>query len=143
MLQSGLSSGYPSPSLLLQCRMLGEPLASATLESEIPLFADVIVPRHFAGPFTYLIPAQLRAVLRVGHLVFVPFGRSLVQGAVIAVTQHPPPALPLERLKAIRTLVTAGRVVDIPPPLLQLAKSVAETYVAPWGQCLRLVLPPK
>ena len=123
--------------------MLGEPRASATLESEIPLFADVIVPRHFAGPFTYLIPAQLRAVLRVGHLVFVPFGRSLVQGAVIAVTQHPPPAVPLERLKAIRTLVTAGRVVDIPPPLLQLAKSVAETYVAPWGQCLRLVLPPK
>ena len=123
--------------------MLGEPRTSETLEPEIPLFADVIVPRHFAGPFTYLIPAQLRAVLRVGHLVFVPFGRSLVQGAVIAVTQHRPPAVPLERLKAIRTLVTAGRMVDIPPPLLQLAKSVADTYVAPWGQCLRLVLPPK
>jgi primosomal protein N' (replication factor Y) len=103
----------------------------------------VIVPRHFAGPFTYRIPTQLRAVLRVGHLVFVPFGRSLVQGAVIALTSHHPPTVPLERLKAIRTVVTAGRAVDISPPLLKLAKAVAEAYVAPWGQCLRLVLPPR
>lgn len=136
-------SGSPSRSLLLQCRMIGEPQASDRLETEVPLFAEVIVPRHFAGPFTYLVPPPLQPVLRVGHLVFVPFGRSLVQGAVIALTPHRPPAVPLERLKAIRTLVTAGRAVDIPPPLLQLAKAVAETYVAPWGQCLRLVLPPK
>jgi primosomal protein N' (replication factor Y) len=136
-------AGFPSRSLLLQCRMIGEPQASDRLETEGPLFAEVIVPRHFAGPFTYRVPLPLRPVLRVGHLVFVPFGRSLVQGAVIALTPHHPPSVPLERLKAIRTLVTAGRVVDIPPPLLQLAKTVAETYVAPWGQCLRLVLPPK
>lgn len=123
--------------------MIGDPSPSCLLESEAPLFAEVIVPRHFAGPFTYLIPNQLRAVLRVGHLVFVPFGRSLVQGAVIALTPHHPPAVPLERLKPIRTLVTADRAAEIPIPLLQLAKSVAETYVAPWGQCLRLVLPPK
>jgi primosomal protein N' (replication factor Y) (superfamily II helicase) len=136
-------SGSPSRSLLLQCRMIGEPQASDRLETEVPLFAEVIVPRHLAGPFTYLVPTPLRPVLRVGHLVFVPFGRSLVQGAVIALTPHHPPAVPLARLKAIRTLVTAGRAVDIPPPLLRLAKAVAETYVAPWGQCLRLVLPPK
>lgn len=120
-----------------------DPGTCCTLESEPPLFAEVIVPRHFAGPFTYLIPDQLRAVLRVGHLVFVPFGRSLVQGAVIALTPHHPPAVPLERLKPIRTLVTADQAGEISLPLLQLARSVAETYVAPWGQCLRLVLPPK
>ena len=110
---------------------------------DAPLFADVIVPRHFAGPFTYVIPNQLRPILRVGHLVFVPFGRSFIQGAVIALTSNCPAAVPLERLKAIRTLVTAGPVTEITPPLLELAKNVAETYVAPWGQCLRLVLPPK
>jgi primosomal protein N' (replication factor Y) len=123
--------------------MIDEPRALETLRGEAPLFADVIVPRHFAGPFTYLIPTSLRPVLRVGHLVFVPFGRSLVQGAVIALTPHHPPTLPLERLKAIRTLATPDGVSDIPPPLLQLSKAVAEAYVAPWGQCLRLVLPPK
>jgi primosomal protein N' (replication factor Y) (superfamily II helicase) len=123
--------------------MIGEARTSLSLNSESPLYAEVIVPRHFAGPFTYVIPTKLRSVLRVGHLVFVPFGRSLVQGAVIGLTPQHPPAVPLERLKAIRTLVTAGSAVDIPLSLLELAKVVAETYVAPWGQCLRLVLPPK
>jgi len=123
--------------------MLGEPRTITPPEPDAPLFAEIIVPRHFAGPFTYRIPTELRTVLRVGHLVFVPFGRSLVQGAVIALSPHHPPAVPLERLKPIRTLVTADRGVDIPPPLLLLAKAVAEAYVAPWGQCLRLVLPPK
>jgi len=123
--------------------MLGEPRTITPPEPDAPLFAEIIVPRHFAGPFTYRIPTELRTVLRVGHLVFVAFGRSLVQGAVIALSPHHPPAVPLERLKPIRTLVTAGRDVDIPPPLLLLAKAVAEAYVAPWGQCLRLVLPPK
>lgn len=137
------SPGFPSRLLLLQCRMLGEPRTITPPEPDAPLFAEIIVPRHFAGPFTYRIPTELRTVLRVGHLVFVPFGRSLVQGAVIALSPHHPPAVPLERLKPIRTLVTAGRDVDIPPPLLLLAKAVAEAYVAPWGQCLRLVLPPK
>ena len=123
--------------------MLDQACEPGTLKPEAPLFADVIVPRHFDGPFTYLIPNELRPVLRVGHLVFVPFGRSFIQGAVIALTSSRPPEVPLERLKAIRTLVTAGPAADISSPLLELAKSVAETYVAPWGQCLRLVLAPK
>jgi primosomal protein N' (replication factor Y) (superfamily II helicase) len=122
--------------------MIGNARTSPLSNSELPLYAEVIVPRHFAGPFTYVVPAKLRSVLSVGHLVFVPFGRSLVQGAVIALTSQHPPALPLERLKAIRTLVTGGSAVDIPLSLLELARVVAETYVAPWGQCLRLVLPP-
>jgi len=123
--------------------MLHEPRALRTPESEPPLFADVIVPRHFAGPFTYLVPAFLRPILRVGHLVFVPFGRSLVHGAVIALTPEQPSAVLLGRLKAIRALVSEGAAVDVSPALLELAKSVAECYVAPWGQALRLLLPPK
>src|SRR6476659_10841776 len=114
--------------------MRGEQRTITPQEPDAPLFAEIIVPRHFAGPFTYRIPTELRAVLRVGHLVFVPFGRSLVQGAVIALSPHHSPAVPLERLKPIRALVTAARAVEIPPPLLLLAKAVAATYVAPWGQ---------
>ncbi|HKT35162.1 MAG TPA: primosomal protein N' [Nitrospira sp.] len=123
--------------------MLGEPGTVQSRDLETPLFAEVIVPRHFAGPFTYLIPPPLQPLLRVGQLVFVPFGRSLVQGAVIALTRDHPPAVPLERLRPIRTLAPPGRVGEISPRLLELAKAVAEAYVAPWGQCLRLVLPPK
>ncbi|HEX9135874.1 MAG TPA: hypothetical protein VF905_02875, partial [Nitrospirota bacterium] len=60
-------------------------MASSGRESD-PLFADVIVPRHLAGPYTYRVPIPLKAVLRVGHVVLVPFGRSVIQGAVISLT---------------------------------------------------------
>jgi hypothetical protein len=36
------------------------------------LYADVIVPRHMEGPFTYLVPSRLQPRLRIGQLVLVP-----------------------------------------------------------------------
>lgn len=112
-------------------------------ESQIDcLYADVIVPRHFHGSFTYRVPVSMTAGLRVGHLVLVPFGRSIVQGAVTSLTRTPPPRIALERLKEIKTLVTDGSAGEIPSNLFRLAQTVADHYAAPLGQCLRLVVPP-
>lgn len=106
------------------------------------LFADVIVPRHLAGPFTYTVPLLLRPTLRIGHRVLVPFGRSILQGAVTALSHVPPHGLDRTRLKEIRSLLPEGAATDVSSHLFQLSRQVAEQYVAPWGQCLRLVLPP-
>jgi primosomal protein N' (replication factor Y) len=106
------------------------------------LFADVIVPRHLAGPFTYTVPLSLRPTLRIGHRVLVPFGRSVLQGAVIALSHVLPQGLDRARLKEIRSLLPEGAATDVSSTLFQLSRQVAEQYVAPWGQCLRLVLPP-
>ncbi|HLZ35192.1 MAG TPA: primosomal protein N' [Nitrospira sp.] len=121
--------------------MIADHTAAPRAEADA-LYADVIVPRHLAGPFTYRVPRALRPILRVGHLVLVPFGRSVIQGAVIALAETHPPAVARERVREIRTLVSDGQTAEIPSNLLQLAKQVAEAYVAPWGQCLRLILPP-
>ena len=106
------------------------------------LFADVIVPRHLAGPFTYTVPLSLRPALRIGHRVLVPFGRAMLHGAVVALSPVLPYGLNPTRLKAIHSLLPEGTATDVPPNLFQLSRQVAEQYVAPWGQCLRLVLPP-
>jgi primosomal protein N' (replication factor Y) len=106
------------------------------------LFADVIVPRHLAGPFTYTVPSSLRPTLRIGHRVLVPFGRSILQGAVIALSHVLPQGLDRARLKEIRSLLPEGVATDVSSNLFQLSRQVAEQYIAPWGQCLRLVLPP-
>ncbi|MEY4704608.1 MAG: hypothetical protein RL042_804 [Nitrospirota bacterium] len=106
------------------------------------LFADVIVPRHLAGPFTYTVPLPLRSTLRIGHRVLVPFGRSILQGAVIAILHALPHGFDRARLKEIRSLIPEGTATDVSSRLFQLSRKVAEQYVAPWGQCLRLVLPP-
>jgi len=106
------------------------------------LFADIIVPRHLAGPFTYTVPASLQPTLRIGHRVLVPFGRSILQGAVIALSHVLPQGLDRARLKEIHSLLPEGAATDVSSKLFQLSRQVAEQYVAPWGQCLRLVLPP-
>ncbi|MEO8340830.1 MAG: primosomal protein N', partial [Nitrospirota bacterium] len=107
------------------------------------LFADVIVPRHLAGPFTYTVPSSLRPTLRIGHRVLVPFGRSILQGAVTAVSHVLPHGFDRARLKEILSLLPEGAATDVSLNLFQLSRQVAEQYLAPWGQCLRLVLPPK
>ena len=53
-----------------------------------------------------------------------------------------PRGLDRTRLKEIRGLFREGHTMAVPVKLLDLSRRVAEEYVAPWGQCLRLVLPP-
>lgn len=106
------------------------------------LYADVIVPRHLAGPFTYIVPFRFQQRLHVGRRVLVPLGRSTVQGAVVSLANRPPQGLEAAKLREISDLLADDTSTDLSPPLFNLSKWVAEQYVAPWGQCLRLVLPP-
>jgi len=126
---------------MLQCRMVSTRVIPPLMEPEA-LFADVIVPRHLAGPFTYTVPLSLRPTLRIGHQVLVPFGRCTLQGAVVALSPIPPRGFDRARLKEIRSLLPEGAVTGMSAKLFKLSRQVAEQYVAPWGQCLRLVLPP-
>ena len=149
LLPCAISSGRRSIvrdfQLLLQCRMVierTEPQGSQQGPQIDRLYADVVVPRHFHGSFTYRIPVSMATTLRVGDLVLVPFGRSFVQGAVTSITRTPPPRIASERLKEIKALVTDGSETEIPTDLFRLAQAVAEYYAVPFGQCLRLVLPP-
>ena len=52
------------------------------------LYADVIVPRHIAKAFTYLVPPTLAQTLAIGHRVLVPFGRMVLEGVVISLSNH-------------------------------------------------------
>jgi primosomal protein N' (replication factor Y) len=105
------------------------------------LYADVIVPRHIAKAFTYLVPAALTQTLAIGRQVLVPFGRTMLEGVVISLSNRLPSGIRAAALKEIRSLVNGSGNVQLPPVLFNLSRTVAEHYVAPWGQCLRLVLP--
>jgi len=104
-----------------------------------PLYADVIVPRHIAKTFTYLIPTALAQTLEIGQRVVVPFGRTMLEGAVVSLSDHPPPGIVITALKEIRSLAKGAREAELSSVLFELSRKIAERYVAPWGQCLRLV----
>lgn len=108
-----------------------------------PLFADVIVPRHIAKAFTYRIPPILANRIAVGQCVTVPFGRTILHGAVVRLRHQLPSGMSLSQLKSITALAEEGHFLGISPELLALSKQIADEYLAPWGQCLRLVMPGK
>lgn len=118
--------------------MLGDGPASVRDQGE-GCYADVIVPRHISKSFTYLVPPHLAEVLGIGHWVLVPFGRAVLQGIVISLSHHPPVGLPRGALKTISSPALETEQGKLPGILFELSRKIAEYYVAPWGQCLRLV----
>ena len=99
------------------------------------LLVRVAVPAPFQAPFTYRLPAGSPAPDR-GVRVVVPFGGRRMVGVVTG------PAAEAGGL----SLREVAQVLDeeplVPPPLLDLADFVASHYLAPPGECLRLVMPP-
>ncbi len=106
-------------------------------------YADVIVPRHISKSFTYVVPPHLTEVLDIGHWVLVPFGRAVLEGIVISLSHHPPAGIQRDTLKAIRSPVIETEQGKLPSILFELSRKIAEYYVVPWGQCLRLIAPGK
>jgi primosomal protein N' (replication factor Y) len=105
------------------------------------LYADVIIPRHINKAFTYIVPHSLAQEIAVGRTVLVPFGRTIVEGAVISLNDRPPNGIKSSRLKSIHCLADGAYGTEQGSSWLELSRIIAEQYVAPWGQCLRLVLP--
>ncbi|MGH7231705.1 MAG: replication restart helicase PriA [Nitrospiraceae bacterium] len=124
---------------------------STAFATGLPLFANVVLPRHLNRFFTYRIPPGLQPRLGMGSRVLVPFGTTRLLGVVVSLFSH----LPGEEPACLeRSPLTAARLRDIldvqddtpesrlPADLLALSRLLSERYLAPWGQCLRLILPP-
>lgn len=105
--------------------------------------------RHLGDrEFDYLVPPDLEGRVTVGSLVKAPFGGRTVRAVVVAegVARGPdsvgkgvkPGSAPQE----LRQIVDVG-ADKIHPELLELARQVADRYLASYESCLRLVVPPE
>ena len=124
------------------------PLPRPRPPESLPAFADVVVPRRLANAFTYVIPDQLRGRLYVGSRVRVPLGPTTVQGLIVSLSHTAlwsgrrgtrPGRAPAFR--EISEVLDEGAGQETDRDLLALAQQVADYYLAPLGQCLRLILP--
>lgn len=124
-------------SRLLRCDMASDETSTLPPRTEA-LYADVIVPRHIAKSFTYLVPPTFVQTITIGRRVLVPFGRAVLEGVVISLSNHLATEIKPASIREIHSLGSDSR---LPPSLFELSRKVAAYYVAPWGQCLRLILP--
>ncbi|HWG96567.1 MAG TPA: hypothetical protein VN647_05745, partial [Nitrospira sp.] len=100
------------------------------------------MPRHIAKAFTYLVPPALAQTIAIGRRVLVPFGHTVLDGVVISLSNHLATEIKSASIREIRSLDHDGQASTPPQALFELSRKIAEYYVAPWGQCLRLILPP-
>jgi len=85
--------------------------------------------------YHYHLPPELEDIVAPGHVVWAPFGAREVQAVVLRRTPAAPVATkPILRLARPEPVLT--------PPQIELAAWIAETYVAPFAEAIRLFLPP-
>lgn len=85
--------------------------------------------------YHYHLPADLEETVRPGHLVWAPFGHREVMGVVARLADSAPVATrPLLRLARPEPVLT--------PAQLDLARWIAQEYVAPVSEAVKLFLPP-
>lgn len=95
---------------------------------------DVALPLPVQSAFSYRVPGEGPLPER-GVRVVVPFGARRVIGMVTG-----PSATPPESLKDVLDVVDEAPLP--PPPLLDLVDWMAGYYLAPPGECCRLIVPP-
>lgn len=132
---------------MLECGMLeksSDHAANPDPTPDSPELADVLVPRRVSTPFTYRIPPHLRSMMRIGSRVQVPLGFAHADGIVVAFPAGPPRSARRKKPVTMRDILAIAPfpLDSFPSELLALTRWLAARYVAPWGQCLRLVWPP-
>ena len=85
--------------------------------------------------FHYHLPPELLGSVQPGHLAWVPFGRQTLQGIVVGLADSAPvPTKPIKRLARPQPVLT--------PAQIALSFWIADYYVAPISEAVKLFLPP-
>lgn len=105
-----------------------DPLSDTSSESDAPADARLQL-------FHYHLPIELESIAQPGHLVWVPFGAQEVQGFIVRRSEESPvPTRAVLRLARPEPVLTSAQ--------LALAGWIAEYYVAPISEAVKLFLPP-
>lgn len=102
-------------------------------------FADVILDGaniKINKPLTYGVPEHLSSQAAVGCRVWVPLGRKLVEGYVVALKEEPG----VEKVKYVEQVLGEGPVFS--EEQVELARWISEYYLCPLVKALKLMLPP-
>lgn len=90
--------------------------------------------------FTYRLPERLRDLATIGHLVQVPLGASTALGVIVGLSDLAPTDLPVESIRDVIEILDPLPVVTALQ--IQLARWIADEYLVPLRQAMRLMLPP-
>ncbi|MFZ9888125.1 MAG: replication restart helicase PriA, partial [Myxococcota bacterium] len=118
---------------------ISPPLDPAEFPVPEPRLVQVSLPvAQVAGALTYAVPASAVAACVPGVRVRVPLGGRRMVGVVLP--GGAPAELAVERIKLIDEVLDEEPIVTAEQ--LELCRFVADYYMAPLGETVRLILPP-
>ena len=100
----------------------------------MPLYCDVALPVPLDQTFTYVVNGVVPVV---GARVLVPFSGQRLMGVVVRVHED----APAEGIEIKPVQQVLDDVALLPDELMELARWIAQYYVAPLGEVLRGMLP--
>jgi len=100
-------------------------------------FCNVALPVPLRATFTYAVPEDLRASVRPGCRVLVPFRKKSLVGVVVGCVEKAPTGTKSREITRVVDILPA-----LTPKLLELGQWIANYYLAPIGEVFRSMLPP-
>ena len=100
------------------------------------MFAKVVFPLPFRNSFTYSIPGELEDIVQVGVRVVVPFGKRIMTGFVIELSDETEVDT---KIKNIQDVLDESPIFD--KDSLKFYEWIAEYYLSSLGEALRNSVP--
>ncbi len=100
------------------------------------MFCHVVFPLPFKNAFTYSIPDQLKDPVEIGKRVIAPFGKRVLTGFVIGVSESTDLK---ERIKPIRDVLDERPIFD--SASLKFYEWISEYYLSSLGEALKNSVP--
>lgn len=100
------------------------------------MFAQVVFPLPFRKAFTYSIPKQLDGLVKTGVRVVLPFGRRVLTGFVIGISETTDVK---EKIKPVRDVLDDQPIFD--KESLKFYEWVSDYYISSLGEALKNSVP--
>lgn len=100
------------------------------------MYAQVVFPQSFRNAFTYLIPKDLSKEVIVGKRVVVPFGRRILTGFVVDLSESTDVK---EKIKPIKDVLDDKPIFD--KKALKFYQWIADYYLSSLGEALKNSVP--
>ena len=107
----------------------------------LPAFVEAVLPVPLRRAFTYRIPAEMQASLKVGMRLSLPFGRRTMIGYAVGLHSEVPADVDIDisRIKDVIEIKDDESMVT--DEILRLTQWTADYYASFWGEMLKASLP--
>lgn len=105
------------------------------------MYVEAALPVPLRRVFTYRIPEHMRASIKLGARLLLPFGRRSVTGYAVGLHIELPPDVDIDESKIKDVIELTDEEPLITPEILKLTQWTADYYSSFWGEMLKASLP--